>query len=135
MSLWSVLGSVGKGVAKVGLGVVGGVTGVNINGMIGWDGSGQAAAVTQASAPPPANPVLQSSNNGSFMDAVKGLFNSASNFLSGNSHAQVDVNTGVGGRAGDPQSTSGLPSWLLPVGLAAGGVFLISSLTKSNKRY
>lgn len=128
MSIFSFLGNVGKTVGKVALGVA--KTGITAATGIQLGGGSATGAVPVGSAEgviiqQPVAPVVQPTIGSS----ITGLLGAATDFLSGRTHVQADVHTQIGG-TNDPYATgvnSGFPSWLLPVGLGAGALFLLSS--------
>lgn len=141
MSLFKVLGSIGKSVGKVALGV--GKTAANVAGTYVGVGPlfGSGGSQTAASAPvapstaavagtgPVANTSNSPSLNGGLLGSLTGFLNSASSALLGKTHIQVDGNLGTGGREVD-SSASSTPSWLMPAAIGGGALLLISMLLR-----
>jgi hypothetical protein len=143
MSIFSVLGSIGKAVGKTALGAAGGVLSVATGGLTAGivnanmfdsnNSAAQAAPVAQAQAAP----VIQqtAAQPTSIGGAVAGLINSFSGFFSGQTHAQVDLHTQIGGTA-DPLAAQASPFSSLPPWLLYGGIGLVAfmALKPSQRR-
>jgi len=132
MSLWSVLGNVGKTVGKVALGAAGGVLNTATGGLTGnlinanmFDKSPAATAAAPVAQIDGTQPQMAVQSNSSTGGGIGGFLDAATNFLTGRSHAQVDLHTTVGGTADMTTQGKGffssLPPWALygGVGLAA----------------
>ncbi|MDN3584736.1 hypothetical protein [Mucilaginibacter flavus] len=129
MSFWKTFGKINLGILKG----VGKAAGNVVGNYVGVQGLGNAFDKNKSNAtggaPVSALDGTQAVSNTSpsIGQSLTGLFGAATDFLSGRAHAQVDVNTGVGGRANDPTNSSGLPSWALPAAIGGGLLLLLTS--------
>ncbi|MET3979985.1 hypothetical protein ABIB62_002672 [Mucilaginibacter sp. UYP25] len=141
MSIFSFLGKGLKIVGKTALGVVGSTVGLSglstvfdkkPNANVTPQPATVAASLNIGTPFDPNNPAGQSIGG-----AITGLFGSMSDFFSGRTHVQADVHTEIGGTR-DPYGSarsSGLPSWLIPVGLGGLALLLLSKSGSSSRRY
>jgi hypothetical protein len=139
MSFFSVLGKIGSGVGKAALGVAGraldvatfGATNGAINSKMLDNKHPIPAAPAVAASLQNYPPDTQNAGGGGLLATITNFFGAATGFLSGKTHVQTDIHTEVGGTRDVYGNTSnGLPSWLLPVGIGAAVLFMFSG----NKR-
>jgi hypothetical protein len=129
MSFWKTFGKINlglaKGVGKLAGNVVGKYVGIDGLGNVFDKNKGNATGGAPVTAVDGAQ--MASPSRPSIGGSITGLLDAGASFLSGRSHAQVDVNTGVGGRLGDTSRSSGLPSWAIPAAIGGGLLLLLTA--------
>lgn len=125
----SIFSAIGKVAGTIGKGAVNMVTStVGIGQVFDMTGGGSSPAAPAPVAAAAVQSVQQPT--GTIGGAVAGLINGLTGFLTGQSHAQVDLHTQVGGTADPNASNSQLPSWLLPAGIGIAAIVLLSGRNK-----
>lgn len=129
MSFWKTFGKINLGLAKV----VGKTAGNVVGSYVGIKGLGNVfdknksnatggAVVTSVDGTQSNSPASPSIGG-----AITGFLGAATGLMAGKTHAQVDVNTGVGGRLGDAGTPGGLPSWAIPAAIGGGLLLLLTA--------
>jgi hypothetical protein len=149
MSIFSVIGNIGKSVGKVALGAAGGVLGTATGGLTSgiinanmFDKNPNSGTSPAQVAVPPTT--LVNNGNVSTSTSIVGAGFSLANLGSNLSDALGGLGNWLNGRTatqnnvniGSQPTSSGLPAWLLPVALGLGALYLVTSGGgTSRKRY
>ncbi|MEB0278965.1 hypothetical protein [Mucilaginibacter sp. 10B2] len=142
MSFFSFIGKIGSTIGKTALGAVGSTVGLpGLSTVFDKRANAPAATApvvvaTAASINPYQPDNVNNAGGASLLGLAKNFLSSASDFLSGRSHAQIDANVGAGGRLSDPYGNSSSGS-MLPWFLGGGVLLfvLFSGGSRSKGRY